>query len=123
MIKPNNVPHNDVQGASSLGGGAPSGRDSHASQVTPDRHPATVKKREKTTTIGTWNVRTMYRQRKLENIIREMDRMGVNILDLSEVRWKETGKITSNGHLVIYQVVNVTNEESGPSWIKNKQKH
>ena len=39
-----------------------------------------------TTSIGTWNVRTLHQQGKLENIVREMDRMGLNILGLSEVR-------------------------------------
>lgn len=104
MVKPINVPHHDVQGSPSTRGGASSGRDCHASQVTPDRHPATVNKetRKKGTIIGTWNVRTMHQQGKLENIIREMDRMNINILGLSEVRWTNSGKLTSSGHLVIY---------------------
>ena len=36
--------------------------------------------------IGTWNVRTMQKRGKLENIKREMSRNRLNILGLSEVR-------------------------------------
>ena len=39
--------------------------------------------------VGTWNVRTMRDRGKLMNVIREMKRMGLNVMVLSEVRWKE----------------------------------
>ncbi|GFS14369.1 CTD nuclear envelope phosphatase 1 homolog [Elysia marginata] len=39
---------------------------------------------------------------KLDNIKREMDRLKINILGLSEVRWKGAGKITSGKHELIY---------------------
>ena len=47
--------------------------------------------------IGTWNVRTMQKRGKLENTKREMSRNRLNILGLSEVRWKETRDLTSDG--------------------------
>ena len=47
--------------------------------------------------IGSWNIRTMQRKGKLENIKREMNRNRLNILGLSEVRWKESKDITSDG--------------------------
>jgi len=47
--------------------------------------------------IGTWNVRTMQKRGKLENIKREMSRNRLNILGLSEVRWKESRDLTSDG--------------------------
>ena len=46
--------------------------------------------------IGTWNVRSMLAKGKLENVKREMERMKINILGLSEVRWKETGDFMSD---------------------------
>ena len=47
--------------------------------------------------IGSWNIRTMQRKGKLENIKREMNRNRLNILGLSEVQWKESKDITSDG--------------------------
>ena len=47
--------------------------------------------------IGTWNVRTMQKRGKLENIKREMSRNRLNILGLSEVQWKESRDFTSDG--------------------------
>ncbi|GFN73976.1 RNA-directed DNA polymerase from mobile element jockey-like [Plakobranchus ocellatus] len=52
--------------------------------------------------IATWNIRTLLQKGKLENIKQEMERMKLNILGLSEVRWKGAGKITSGGHEIIY---------------------
>ena len=51
--------------------------------------------------IGTWNVRTMQRKGKLENIKREMHMNGLSILGLSEVRWKESKDIISDGITII----------------------
>jgi hypothetical protein len=52
--------------------------------------------------IGTWNVRTMRRSGKLTNVIGEMRKAGLDILGLSEVRWKEAGDFMSEGVRVIY---------------------
>ena len=38
--------------------------------------------------IGTWNVRTMLKAGKLENVKEEMRRMKLNIMGLCETRWK-----------------------------------
>ncbi|GFN97051.1 craniofacial development protein 2-like [Plakobranchus ocellatus] len=79
-----------------------SGRESYVPQVTPDRHQATARKMKDTLNIATWNIRTLLQKGKLENIKQEMERMKLNILGLSEVRWKGAGKITSGGHEIIY---------------------
>ena len=50
--------------------------------------------------IGTWNVRTMLRAGKLANIKREMIRIELNVLGLSEVRWKDGGDFESDGFRV-----------------------
>ena len=68
---------NDVEGCPN--GTTSSGRDCHALQVTPDRHQATAakKKSKKTLIIATWNVRTMFKKGKLDNIKREMERVNI----------------------------------------------
>ncbi|GFO05072.1 craniofacial development protein 2-like protein [Plakobranchus ocellatus] len=77
-------------------------RESYVPQVTPDRHQATARKLKDKLNIATWNIRTPLQKGKLENIKQEMERMKLNILGLSEVRWKGAGKITSGGHEIIY---------------------
>jgi len=52
--------------------------------------------------IGTWNARTMLKRGKLENVKLEMRRMRMNILGLSEVRWKGVGDYMSGDVRVIY---------------------
>ena len=52
--------------------------------------------------IGTWNVRTMYQAGKLENIVLETKRMGIDIMGLAEVIWLQSGKIVCNKHTLIY---------------------
>ena len=47
--------------------------------------------------IGTRNVRTMQSRGKLENIKREMNRNRLNTLGRSEVQWKESRDLTSDG--------------------------
>ena len=39
---------------------------------------------------------------KLENVKREMERLNVNILGISEMRWKGAGRITTDKHELIY---------------------
>ena len=55
-----------------------------------------------TVRVGAWNVRTMLRKGKLENVKLEMTRLGLNVLGLSEVRWKEGGDFVSDGVRVMY---------------------
>ena len=79
------------------------GRNSATLQGTTDCHQATVCKnidrKQDQLTIGTWNVKTMAQQGKLENVKKESDRLGVDIMGLSEMRWKRAGKIKSNKHM------------------------
>ena len=49
--------------------------------------------------LGTWNVRTLYSSGALEILTRELDRTGLDIVALQEVRWpgegsQESGKFT-----------------------------
>ena len=59
-------------------------------------HTSSLKK------VGTWNIRSMMQKGKLENVKREMKRYGLNVLGLSEVRWKESGDFMSDDVRVIY---------------------
>src|SRR5918996_3720690 len=52
--------------------------------------------------VGTWNVRTMNQTGKLENIKEEMERNGLNVLGMCEVRWKDCGDFDSGGYRVVY---------------------
>ena len=51
--------------------------------------------------IGTWNVRSM-NQGKLEVDKQEMARVNINILAISELKWREMGKFNSNDHCIYY---------------------
>ena len=50
--------------------------------------------------IGTWNVRSM-NQGKLE-VVKQMARVNINILGISELRWTEMGKFNSDDHYIYY---------------------
>lgn len=52
--------------------------------------------------IGTWNIRSMFMAGKLDNIIKEMARLKLNILGLSEVRWPGGGKQQHNKTTLYY---------------------
>ncbi|XP_047116217.1 craniofacial development protein 2-like [Schistocerca piceifrons] len=51
--------------------------------------------------IGTWNVRSMY-QGKLDIVKREMEKINIDILGTSEMRWTGMGEFASDGHMVYY---------------------
>lgn len=74
-----------------------------AKNLTASRHlgcPRNMPKPRKS--IGTWNVRSLLMKGKLENVKREMKRYGLNVLGLSEVRWKGRGDFMSDDIRVIY---------------------
>ena len=52
--------------------------------------------------IGTWDVRTLNRGSKLENMKKEMQKNAVSVLGVSEVRWKGQGEIRSGDYTVYY---------------------
>ncbi|PSN42499.1 hypothetical protein C0J52_09787 [Blattella germanica] len=49
--------------------------------------------------LGTWNVRTLYSSGALEILTRELDRTGLDIVALQEIRWPGEGKF-GTGFLV-----------------------
>ena len=51
--------------------------------------------------IGSWNVRSM-NQGKLEVIEKEMARVNVNNLGISELKWTGMGEFNSDNHYIYY---------------------
>jgi hypothetical protein len=52
--------------------------------------------------IGNWNVRTMDTTEKAAIVAKEMDRYGLEILGLSEVRWTGFGRVRLRTHCNIF---------------------
>ena len=52
--------------------------------------------------MGCWNIRSLNKVGKLEEVKREMKRYRLNILGISEVRWKGQDDFDSDGVRVIY---------------------
>ena len=51
--------------------------------------------------IGTWNVRSM-NQGKLEVVKQEMERVNVDILGISKLKWTGMGEFNSDDHYIYY---------------------
>ena len=51
--------------------------------------------------IGIWNVRSM-NQGKLEVVKKEMVRVNINILGISELKWTGMGEFNSDDHYIYY---------------------
>ena len=51
--------------------------------------------------IGTWNVRSI-NQGKLEVVKQEMERVNINILGISELKWTGMGEFNSDDHYIYY---------------------
>ena len=51
--------------------------------------------------IGTWNVRSM-NQGKLEVVKQDMEKLNVNILGISELKWTGMGEFNSDDHYIYY---------------------
>ena len=50
--------------------------------------------------IGTWNVKSM-NQGKLE-VVKQMERVNMGILGISELKWTGMGKFNSDDHYIYY---------------------
>ena len=77
------------------------GRVFHAQQVDPDRQSVTVSNRAMLK-IAVLNVRALFQKGKLATVQQEMNRSGINILGLNEIRWKGGGRINSESTTIIY---------------------
>eukprot|EP00795_Rhopilema_esculentum_P000143 gene144-9760_t len=61
-----------------------------------------VNTNSKTLNISTWNVRTMYQSGKMDNILKGIKRLGINILDVCEVRWPGADKVIAEETTFIF---------------------
>ena len=68
-----------------------------AADVTGDRSKVRCYKEQYC--IGTWNVRSVS-QGKLEVVKREMERVNINILGISELKWTGMGEFNSDDHFI-----------------------
>ncbi|XP_026047154.1 craniofacial development protein 2-like [Astatotilapia calliptera] len=57
---------------------------------------------KETTRYGIWNVRTLYQTGKLAQFLYEFDSYRMDILGISEMRWAGSGKMVSDGKMVLY---------------------
>lgn len=61
------------------------------------------KNKEKTLIrIGTWNIKTMLKAGKMEEVAKEMNKYKMEIIALQEIRWKEEGKIDKENYTMFY---------------------
>ena len=71
------------------------------------------------TRVGVWNVQTMNTTGKLAQVIKEMKSYQLHILGVSEVRWTDSGQITSEDTTVLYS--GGTSHVRGVGILLNKQ--
>ena len=70
----------------------------HAEQVSGSRRAtAAIARTDATRRIATWNVNTLFQVGKFENLKKEAERMKLDELGVSEVRWTGIGQVSSDG--------------------------
>lgn len=60
------------------------------------------KDKEKIMKVATWNVRTLYQAGKLGNAVKEMKRLKIDVLGMSEIRWPGSGVVRADGAVMYY---------------------
>ena len=85
-----------------------------------------VDKKKKVNSIATWNVRSLGVCGKLENIKIEMKPLNIDVLGMSEIKWKDNGDFWSDNYRVIYSGDKNSNTGVGiiltkewGQWVKN----
>uniref|UniRef100_A0A8D8S118 Craniofacial development protein 2 n=1 Tax=Cacopsylla melanoneura TaxID=428564 RepID=A0A8D8S118_9HEMI len=76
---------------------------------------------QKKINIMTWNVKTLNQEGKIHNAIKEMKRMRVDILGISEMRWLDSGDINVDEHRVLYSGRTDGKHEQGVGIILSKE--
>lgn len=71
--------------------------------------------------IATWNVQTLSQHGKFHNAIKEMKRMNIDILGVSEIRWPQYGDVYVEDHRVLYSGKTNDKHEYGVGIILNKR--
>lgn len=75
-----------------------------ASQVVSKRKPLGENSRTRRSCmrVATWNVKSLFAAGKLDNAIKEMKRMKIDLLGMSEVRWPESGTCKKDNTVLYY---------------------
>ncbi|XP_039278804.1 craniofacial development protein 2-like [Nilaparvata lugens] len=79
-----------------------------------------MKARLKSVKIGTWNARSLFASGKLDNVMKEMSRLSINILGISDVRWPGSGKCRTNNGVFYYSGIDDPNHRYGVGVIIDK---
>ena len=98
MVLVNSTSHNSVNDTLPRVGDASGKGSSEVTQVVNKRIPYTADLMG----ITSWNVQTMHKSSKLENIKAEMERSNITILELTETRWKDNGDFMSDDYRTIF---------------------
>jgi hypothetical protein len=70
----------------------------------------------------TWNVRSLLKSEKLANVINEMNRLHIDILGMSEVKWKGNSMFSTLHDYKVYYSGDDINHQYGVGVIVNRQK-
>ena len=73
------------------------------------------------TYIGSWNVRTLRADGKLEELTHEMERYKWNIIGLSEIRKKGINEIQTNEGHILHYIGNENRHINGVGFLINKE--
>ncbi|XP_013140606.1 PREDICTED: uncharacterized protein LOC106104958 [Papilio polytes] len=74
----------------------------------------------KTLRLGTWNVRSLKSPEKVHNVCKEMIRLRIDILGISDVRWRGNGKYQiDEDHIMYYSGTDDTSNKYGVGIIVN----
>ena len=73
--------------------------------------------------IGQWNVRALFETGKCAQVVKEMQRYGISILGVSEMRWNSCGRLRiATGETVLYSGMDEgENHERGVGFILSKE--
>ncbi len=82
-------------------------------------HPQSMDRETERLNVGRWNVRTMKTVGKLENVKREMRRMKLNVLGMSECRYDKEDDYTNDGFRLIH--TGCTNGQNGVAVMMNSE--
>ena len=114
MVLVNSTSHNGVNDTQPRVGVASDRGSSEVTQVVNKQIPHSADLMG----IATWNVRTMHKSGKLENIKAEMKRGNITIPGLTETRWKGNGDFMSDDYRIIFAGGN--NNYSGVAFVQSK---
>lgn len=71
--------------------------------------------------MGTWNVQSLYQSGKIHNTIKEMKRLEISILGISEMRWPGAGRCVVDDYTVYYSGEDTQYHRNGVAIIVSKE--